>query len=289
MYIPDSKNRAKRGKIKGWSYASRRRLRQLLVSADLKVPSYLFGATFTCPWSEDDWANVGSDWRLAMQAFNMAFTRAFKDGSMVYRTELQQRGAPHLHAVVYMPKDGSWIPQPLKGIEEGAEAWMKMKLRELWGRVMMRRPWTEKAAKGGFDKRGVFVESLRENKANAMRYVCDHASKRKQAQLGWEGRQWGVIGGKNLVKDEAITHDFSERASLIYARLVSRLIRYRIRDGRGPFGSWLSKRRSMLGTVIASRITRNRLWDFANQEARRNPGKPREHAELLGQVVGLLD
>ena len=154
---------------------------------------------------------------------------------------------------------------------------------------MSRRPWTEKAAKGGFDKYGVDVDSLRENKANAMRYVCDHASKRKQAQLGWEGRQWGVIGGKNLVKDKAITHDFSERASLIYYRLVSRLVRYRVRDGRGPFGSWLSHRRPNLGTVIASRITRNRLWEFAKQEAERTPGKPLEHAELLGQVVGLLE
>ena len=107
MYIPDSKNRAKRGKIKGWSYASRRRLRQLLISADLAGPSYLFGATLTCPWAEDDWTTVGDEWRLAMQAFNMAFTRTFGEGSMVYRTELQQRGAPHLHAVVYLPKEGN--------------------------------------------------------------------------------------------------------------------------------------------------------------------------------------
>jgi hypothetical protein len=289
MYIPDSKNRAKRGKIKGWSYASRRRLRQLLVSADLAGPSLLFGVTLTCPWDVKEWGTVGEDWRLAMMAFSQAFIRTFKSGSMVYRTELQQRGAPHLHAVVYLPKDGDWIPPILRGIEDGAEAFLKMEVRRLWSRAMSRLPWTENAAKGAFDKRGVFVDSLRENKANAMRYVCDHASKRKQAQLGWEGRQWGVIGGKNLVKDKAITHDCSERASLIYARLVSRLVRYRIRDGRGPFGSWLSHRRPNLGTVIASRITRNRLWEFANREAERTPGKPLEHAELLGQVVGLLE
>lgn len=288
MYIPDTKNRPKRGKITGWSAASRRRLRQLLVSSDLAVPSLLYGATLTCPWAEENWDTVGEEWRLAMMAFSQAFTRAFPGGAMVYRTELQQRGAPHLHAVVYLPASAEWAPSPLRGIEEGLKSYLYVELLTIWGRVMGRRPWTEGAAKGGFNRRGVVVEALGDKRIQAMRYVCDHASKRKQAQLGWQGRQWGVIGGKRLERDKPVSIAASEKAMLIYARLISRLARYRIRDGRGPFGSWLSKRRRSLGTVFVSRTTRARLKAYAETAADGYNGKPSEHAELLGKVVGTL-
>ena len=59
------------------------------------------------------------------------------------------------------------------------------------------------------------------------RYVCTHAGKAKQAQLGWQGRQWGVIN-RHLLRNTA--RDLSRLSNRAFAKLL-RILR-RLTHGR---------------------------------------------------------
>jgi hypothetical protein len=40
---------------------------------------------------------------------------------------------------------------------------------------------------------GVSYKRLDDSKDGAIHYLCDHATKHKDEQLGWKGRQWGIV------------------------------------------------------------------------------------------------
>jgi len=161
---------------------------------------------------------------------------------------------------------------------------------------MGRLPWTENAGeKGGFDKRGVDFEVIKDTGA-FMRYVADHASKRKQAQLGWQGRQWGVIGRKHLVRREGRTLNVKEWRLLKFLHVLRRLCRYRV---KAPcvFGSKLSRKPAEFGRVFVSEVVRGRIWEHVDglENARFEEVKDSDAAErllaaeLMGQTVPLLE
>ena len=91
-----------RGKIGGFSPAARRRMRRLLLTACLDCPCVNYGITLTLPWHWDsDNPQPGLDaFRAAWQRFRHAWIYRFPHSAMIYRVELQTRGAPHIHAIV---------------------------------------------------------------------------------------------------------------------------------------------------------------------------------------------
>ena len=168
----------KRGCIDSFSSAARLRLRIALLRYCLEG-GFRVGVTLTLPWSVSDWSLVMSDFRAVMHRFRVYWLRRFPDSAAIFRVELQKRGAPHLHMV-------SWH---LRRDEDLASAyfnlWYDSLLRDLRG-----------GSYSDFARHGVKVDLL-PNVIASIRYLCDHASKGKQAQLGYKGKQWGILGKSN--------------------------------------------------------------------------------------------
>lgn len=210
----------KRGKVCGWSAASVRRLRETLLNR--WVPdSQVVGVTLTLPWKSDI-PNIGEEFRAIIMRFRTAFSRSYPNSAAVYRVELQQRGMPHIHAVCFF--------SPGETFDAGKiiTMWWKNGFRDL-----------RDGSLAGYIKYGVKCEMMGSNVVRLVQYLCDHASKRKQAQMGWEGRQWGIIGSKNLrERPRTELPPFpTARAEGYFWRLIHRLTRYRVKgSGDCPFG-----------------------------------------------------
>ena len=238
----------KRGEVKGFSLASVRRLRELLLTK--YIPSAtVVGITLTVPWKD-----VAGDscrlFRAAVERFRKAFQRKYPHSAMIYRVELQKRGMPHLHAVCYFAEgdtfDATWF----------TFAWWKQGFGSLYDGSM-----------GADLAHGVKCEMMGNNCTRLVQYLCDHASKKKQAQLGWEGRQWGVFAPKNLVSRPStkLPPFPTPRAEGYFWRLIHRFTRYRVK-GRGncPFGYRYTHPRRVYGVTFGvSPDFVNRCYDLA--------------------------
>lgn len=236
----------KRGKIRGWSAGSVRRLRETLLSRH--VPdSQVVGVTFTLPWKKDV-PHIDEVFRAIMERFRVAFSRAYPKSAAIYRIELQKRGMPHLHCIM------SFAP---------GESYDKGKLLLLWWKNGFQD--LRDGSMDGFIKYGVKCEIMGSNVVRLVQYLCDHASKRKQAQLGWKGRQWGVIGSKNLCnRPTKMLPPFpTARAEGYFWRLIHRLTRYRVK-GDCSFGFKYTNPRRVYGVTFGvSPDVARMCWNLA--------------------------
>lgn len=217
----------KRGRIGGFSRHSARRLREALFR--YHVPNArCCGLTLTVPWVWS--ADLLPEWRRVFRAFAQSFRRRFPESAMIYRVELQRRGAPHVHAVAYVAENA-----PLEA------------LRRLWfDSVVFRgvgrgtRPRGLHGGDiGGFNRHGADVRPMDGDDADALfRYLCDHASKRKREQLGYGGRQWGFVNRPALRARASEPVVFSsDSARRWFYRYLRRLRAYAVADPRCVFGS----------------------------------------------------
>ena len=246
----------KRAIVTGWSAASRARLRDTLLKIEPPAGYVVADITLTVPGDV-----VGPDeWRRIFHQFSK---RVASSGcSMVWRVELQQRGQPHIHATIYGP-----TVDLLKDV--AFEVWPDcVRLLGPYEYVFKNggcvacdsRMWTpgahEHAAQIKFD----------DGSAGWWRYLCNHTSKLKQAQMGWQGRQWGVVGRGRLPRKQS---DGSvELNSFEYWRLrklISRMVAGRpyLKDGK-----WIKPRpsqwflRSGTTSLFSSPLTVARLTVF---------------------------
>jgi hypothetical protein len=86
----------KRGKIKGFSFASRRRLMQTIarIRFDAPLPMFVtltYPNKFPSPIESKDHLDI----------FIRRLRRAFPDAGLIWKLEPQERGAPHYHMLVY--------------------------------------------------------------------------------------------------------------------------------------------------------------------------------------------
>lgn len=211
----------RRGVIRGWSRASVRRLRDTLWSKSIP-DSVIVGVTLTVPWKEENF-KVCDEFKSALNRLALMFKRRFPSSAFVYRVELQKRGMPHLHAIVYFATSDY-------GSVSSAKDWFTLQ----WWKSF-------KDVHGGsvedYFKHGVDCKPLDDSPLRLMRYLCDHASKRKQEQMGWKGRQWGVIGSSRLSSlPEIRLPDFpTARSEGYFWRLLGRVCSY-WQKGNFPFG-----------------------------------------------------
>lgn len=219
------------GDITTFSRASRSRLRETLAMAHLKRGGRLFGVTFTIPSpTMSDIlspAKVRDIWSDFSQNI---FPRTFPLSSLIWRIELQERGQAHWHCVFYCSDDDALLRNADLSI---AFDLVCSELCSVWRKLIYKRVdtynWTLQTHLGFSDK-GVDVKPL--TSSAIVGYVCDHGSKQKQAQLGWVGRQWGVIGRKNLsFEGSAIVSVPSEHHKKA-ARQFRRLQEHLRRDGK---------------------------------------------------------
>lgn len=206
-----------RGDLIGFSNNSRSRLRVLLSTARWNGPECArFGITLTLPWAAtpDEWRKVWHDWVVSLRKFPIG---------LIWRIELttgksKKSGGKrrcHVHAMVWVPVVSALIRNQSKLFEslndKDLKAWLNLKaVCKSWVDVWLRSApsLTENqinyaTSMGERKGCGIVVKRLDDSSSGAIHYLCDHATKHKEEQLGWQGRQWGVVNRRNFsfVKD----------------------------------------------------------------------------------------
>lgn len=234
--------RARRAEITTLSRASAARLRKRL--AQVKGPEgwVCFGATLTVPGPPI----TAAQWRRLWDAYRHRLLRP-GEICLIWRIELQERGQPHIHCICWA-KNGSWDMRlqwldnlGLLGPFEGD--WDVRDENGLWKTerisVQHRAFWK------GAQEHAVKIALVGErDNMGWWRYLAAHASKSKQAQLGWKGRQWGVLNGKLLDRESPCTLTLSQRAMNKVVRCLRRLTGCRFASGHGN-QTWFVHPRTM--------------------------------------------
>jgi hypothetical protein len=180
VYKPGaSDKRGKRGKIKGFSYASRLRLLEVIgaIRRDAELPMF---ATVTYPDKFPTCEQAKKD----LAAFVRRMKRQFSECAMIWKMEPQERGAPHFHMLIW-------------GVS----------LHELMSFVPV--AWFDIAGQGdhnhllfhlGLLKNQHCVQAVR-----TFRGVWNYAAKYigKTFEVAgwseqWTGRFWGIINSENI-------------------------------------------------------------------------------------------
>lgn len=220
-----------RGKITGWSAHSRGRLRETIFRTEPPEGWITSSCTFTIPPPEMTLQESVKLWR------DFRDRTAKRGWAMIWRVEVQKRGQLHWHTIGFQP--ASAVP---------IRDWSS-----LWHECLRIGPIDRMRSRGAYDHAAIVDVQWeqRPNKSGWYRYLCDHASKRKQEQIGEGiGRHWGVVGRKVLreVTGDLASLDYREWARFL--RMMQRLTagtersscvfgrrRRRVRFARGRRGS----------------------------------------------------
>ena len=181
----------KRGDISTFSRKSARRLRECLAMASPKQEGVIpFGVCLTIPGAVLAPSVVRDIWH----DFVVQVKRALPALPFVWRIELQRRKQAHWRLIAWAEPlkkpDGSPLPFSTQ-IDTFTNIWQKAVLKRCGA-------LSERTFRG-FIHHGVQIRPLLGSSSTGIvGYLCDHESKHKQEQLGWQGRQWGVVGASNL-------------------------------------------------------------------------------------------
>ena len=190
-----------RGDITGLSIGSARRLRQYLTQ-NSRSECQIYGVSLTLPGAHDAglWESMAK--RLRNDAIRAGV-------SYVWRIELQRRKVPHFHLV-------AWVPNGSKGYRIFTEKWIEYLPSE---RQKMK----------GVSRHCVEVQKMKEGSVEWYAYIVAHACKKKKAQLGWIGKQWGVVGRKFMQKKKGELIPFNSKQQIYFDRTLRKMI---LKSGR---------------------------------------------------------
>jgi hypothetical protein len=139
--------------------------------------------------------------------------------AVVWRVELQKRGTPHLHCVVWTPAE---MPMQKRN-ELLYVAW--------WECLPEEKRFAPGAWKHAAHVKGPYTDI--EQSPKWLAYVAAHASKRKKEQLGWKGKQWGRVNEHLFREREAmLSVELTIEEERQFKRLLSRYLHARSRQHR---------------------------------------------------------
>lgn len=208
---PAPKGRGKRGQITGFSSEAALRLRSWLLTHYVEG-GQLWDVTLTIPGdvTPEEWD------RLKRRIFKRWERAGF---GVVWRVELQRRGTPHLHCVVWTP-----AAMPMEKRNQLLYvAW--------WECLPEEKRFSAGAWKHAAHVKGPYTDI--EQSPRWLAYVAAHASKRKKEQLGWQGKQWGIINRTQFVERKPmveVSMTFEEEKR--FKRLLSRYLHSKSREYR---------------------------------------------------------
>lgn len=193
----------RRGKIKGFSRNSQRRLLKLLYSLEYP-PELMLTLTYPKDYSIQDA-------KKHLHCFAVELTRHWPKSWWIWKLEFQRRGAPHFHLI------GGGIP---KSEIKRFRRWCSY----VWYRIVNSKDEKHLQA-------GTRVDVL-DGKKKIISYVCKYVSKTFTVEEGkWVGRFWGVINKKALPnRIELILPIDHEKFSL-----VKRLVRHWLKSKGNGF------------------------------------------------------
>ena len=263
-----------RGKVRGWSSASRRRLREALLTHD--APDLdMYDVTLTVPGPPD----VLEEQRLFRLWSNKVKRRGW---SGIWRMEVQGRGSLHWHCILWLPA----FPVRRAGTGFETAAYGCFAIRDSWLTVLEGSPcpdyrdrygneWPNRRCIPGAFQHAASVPhawlaspesgerrhvQLTPGKAPVggrgawLRYLQDHASKHKQDQVAVDlGRHWGIFGRSRLTKSmPSAVWKLSQSEYFRVLRWLRRLATPYVKDARDPRGvrRGYSPRRGTMGRSV---------------------------------------
>ncbi len=233
--------RAKRSEITTFSRHSAARLRKLLVRAKGPEGWNCFGVTLTLPGPPI----TGVEWRRLWRAYVQRLRR-LKAVLMIWRIEKQKRGQPHIHGICWGTETQGCVGEKWMDSLQGLirEHWMDVigllgpcsgptnvidpgedisddnevaRYGSGFAEVTHRKMWP------GAEERAVKFDGLgKAGHVGWWRYLASHTSKSKQSQLGWQGRQWGVVNKEFLDFEKPISIVLSQEAIIKVTRGLCR-------------------------------------------------------------------
>lgn len=246
--IPSPHQRAKRGKVGGWSRHSRARFRDLILEADFPPGWPVISGCWTIPGPVVPYPVAVDLWAQFSKAIEK------RGVCFVWRLEVQQRGQLHWHTIGAAPDVFDWELQGrhcwfrlLDTLKVPQDQAIPIPRRDRHGYIID----TEymfgacRSSIPGADRRAVDLQLVGDARGALLRYVADHASKRKQEQVAdGAGRHWGVVGRKHLIRRSGdrlhVLED--DRAWYRFMRAFQRLTTPSHPDPRAPFGRCLGHR-----------------------------------------------
>lgn len=184
----------KRERISEFTEASRRRFRERLGAVRYSHMGRCFWVTLTYHNAFPDPDSAVVD----VQRFLRYFRSRFPRGSYVWRLELQKRGAPHFHLLLwfgdtwhrYRPGRGSGFDVVKLGPRICSEFWFHRQ------RTRLRDEWTALVARGDkyHRKYGCKVENVRRGFESVSWYLQKYVSK-AEMDVRYGGRRWGFSYG----------------------------------------------------------------------------------------------
>lgn len=209
------KGGAQRGVIQEFTHASCQRLREFMLQHQGPEGSQVFGYSLTVPGTV-----TPDEWRTALRLWSKRVQR--RGGCAIWRVELQRRGVPHLHVVL-------WAPEGSKAWRACSEDWLERCL-----------PAKCRTVEGG-QAHAVKGSALWGDSHRWYAYLVAHSSKHKASQLGWKGRQWGVVARARFSKSVPVLEvALTDRQRWSLQRLLRRMLGYRGRKARAMkrWGGW---------------------------------------------------
>jgi hypothetical protein len=230
-----------RSAITTFSSKSAANLRRLLAQVVGPKGWHCFGMTLTVPGPNIE----PEEWRRLWHAYCQRLRR-MGHFALIWRIEMQKRGQPHVHCICWS-KDGpeqfrmAWLENlGLLGPYEGPKFTVGGRKQPEKGengvpgpeqeimRVCHRGLWP------GASEHAVRIDEVGgEGNIGWWRYLAAHASKSKQSQLGWKGRQWGVINARHLDLEQPHLIELTRKAEVKVMRYLKRLIRCRFASAHG--------------------------------------------------------
>ena len=263
---PTGKGGGSRAKITGFTVAARRRMREALLAYTIPGGE-CFGLTLTVPWP-DEWIQADEnraceEFRQCFNRFGTSFRRKCPELGAIFRIELQHRKAPHVHAIIWTPARSA--PPGTPAVPGDAAArWFGI-LASLWFLAVRD---LHGGSFFGFAHYGVKADPIPDEGA-MLRYLCDHATKAKQAQLGYQGKQWGFLNRDALTKQMGDPLPFpdtlaGDKARALFARGLRRLSAYR-KAAPCAFGYRTLRNRRRCGVFYAhsAPVLRLYAWSLA--------------------------
>lgn len=220
----------KRGVITGWTRASRKRMREFMLTHHSPRGWSEYCVTLTVPGSPLTPEEKRRVWNLMTWKCRHAGIGA------VWRLEVQKRGAAHWHLLVSCPPLHEWI----SGYAEDSGT-ATMGIIRMWQECVDSLGETEWTVKSGNKYRClrsmlpgarehmVDVQPMGNQSAGWLRYMFDHASKAKQEQEAATGRHWGIVNRSVFVAASSSVVAFTEEDFSRLHRVLRRWNRPRVR------------------------------------------------------------
>lgn len=193
----------KRGRVKGFTKSSRRRMLRKLSQVDRRAIPVM--VTLTYP---GDYPSDPKKWKRHLDNFCKRLKRRFPAAGGFWKLEPQKRGAPHFHLLVWGV------------VYRVLLAWVSRAWYEVVGSGDIRHLYA-----------GTRVEPIR-NIRGLFAYASKYLGKEVAAMAGWEavGRYWGVFGGDNIPWGSLVEVSVSYPEAVHLIRLMRRAINAKGRD-----------------------------------------------------------